>query len=103
MKEISNLLPSTPTYNFVWDVEQVLNHLKTYVPNSETSVKLLSFKLSMLLALAATQQPWKEGVLYIWLRQKTNTFFLPKQSLIYQNKAKDMHFYAFPSKQNLRQ
>ena len=54
MKEISNLLPSTPTYNFVWDVEQVLNHLKTYVPNSETSVKLLSFKLSMLLALAAT-------------------------------------------------
>lgn len=57
MKEISNLLPSTSTYNFVWDVEQVLNHLKTYVPNSETSVKLLSFKLSMLLALAGTQQP----------------------------------------------
>lgn len=57
MKEISNLLPSTSAYNFVWDVEQVLNHLKTYVPNSETSVKLLSFKLSMLLALAGTQQP----------------------------------------------
>ena len=57
MKEISNLLPSTSTYNFVWDVEQVLSHLKTYVPNSETSVKLLSFKLSMLLALAGTQQP----------------------------------------------
>ena len=41
-------------YNFTWDVEQILNQLKTRAPNSEICIKLLSLKLSMLLALAAT-------------------------------------------------
>ena len=97
MKLISTLRPPRPRYNFIWDVEQVLNHLKTYVPNSETSVKLLSLKPSILLALTATQMGSEIRNLDIKFMMKTENkyIFLPKQSLIYQNMTKDIQAYFF--------
>ena len=56
IKRISILHPPTPRYNFIWDVDQVLNHWKTYAPSLKISVKLSSLKLSMLLALAVIQR-----------------------------------------------
>ena len=55
-KGISNLRPPTPRYNFIWYVQQVLNQLKTYARNSEKGVKLLSFKLTILLERGSTQR-----------------------------------------------
>ena len=45
-----------PKYNEVWDVNEVLNHLQTLQPLSELSLKLLSFKVVMLLALLSGQR-----------------------------------------------
>lgn len=46
MKEVNNLKPTIPKYNFTWDVGIVLNYLGTY-----DSVFDLSGKLATLLAV----------------------------------------------------
>ena len=45
-----------PKYNEVWDVNEVLKHLQTLQPLNELSLKLLSFKVVMLLALLSGQR-----------------------------------------------
>ena len=57
-------------------MEQVLNHFKAYPPNSELSVELLTLKLSMLLALIATERDLKMRNLDIRLTVKTDMIFL---------------------------
>ena len=43
-----------PKYNFIWDVQLVLDYLQKELPNnSDLSDKLLTFKVAMLLALTA--------------------------------------------------
>ena len=52
MKGLYNLNPPAPKYSFTWNVSKVLNFLCSLVPLSELSLKLLTFKLTALIALS---------------------------------------------------
>ena len=53
MKGVANLRPLKPKYCEIWDVEDVLNQIRTWPTNSILSIKLLTLKTAMLLALIA--------------------------------------------------
>ena len=48
--------PALPKYKEVWDVSKVLEHLKTLHPSKGLSLKLLSLKVVMLMALLSGQR-----------------------------------------------
>ena len=56
MKGIFELRPSTPRYNFIWDVSIVLDFLKNFYPLEDINFNILSYKCVMLLALASMQR-----------------------------------------------
>ena len=45
-----------PKYKYIWDLNTVLEHLKTIEPLEQTSLKELTLKLVMLLLLATGQR-----------------------------------------------
>ena len=51
MKGIFNKRPPQPRYSFTWDVQKVTSYISAMGDNNALSLKLLSFKLVMLLAL----------------------------------------------------
>ena len=51
MKGVYNIRPSKPRYYGTWDVSLVLNQLRKWSPVKLLSLKLLTFKLTMLIAL----------------------------------------------------
>ena len=53
MTGIFNQRPPQPRYSFVWDVEQVFSYLNNLPDNDQLSDRLLTLKLTMLLALAS--------------------------------------------------
>ena len=55
-KGVSNLRPSRPRYTFTWDVDCVLSFIETLWPLSNLSLKLLTYRLIALLALASAQR-----------------------------------------------
>ena len=56
MKGVFNERPALPRYNVTWDVNIVLNYLKTLSPVKDISLKMLSHKLVMLLILLSGQR-----------------------------------------------
>jgi hypothetical protein len=52
MRGIFNIKPPLPRYQFTWDVSIVLNFLKTLYPLEGLSIKLLTLKVTALIALA---------------------------------------------------
>ena len=56
MKGIYQLRPPTPRYESIWDVKVVLNYLKKLVPLAGISLKMLTLKLTMLIALVSGQR-----------------------------------------------
>lgn len=52
MRGVFNVKPPVPKYCFTWDVSLVLNFLKTLYPLEKLTLKLLTFKVTALLALA---------------------------------------------------
>ena len=53
MKGVANLRPPKPKYCEIWDVEDVLQKMRTWPTNSLLSIKQLTLKTVMLLALIA--------------------------------------------------
>ena len=53
---VYNKRPSEPRYCFVWDVETVLRYLKSLPVNKLLSTKMLTLKLTMLLALTSASR-----------------------------------------------
>ena len=53
MTGIFNQRPPQPRYSFVWDVEQVFSYLHNLPDHEQLSDRLLTLKLTMLLALAS--------------------------------------------------
>lgn len=51
MKGVFNIKPPMPRYKQIWDVKIVLNLLRTWSPVKRLSLKLLTLKLCMMLAL----------------------------------------------------
>ena len=56
MKGVFELKPVLPRYSHTWDVDTVLNLLECYAPNDKLTLKELSHKLVMLLALLTGQR-----------------------------------------------
>ena len=56
MKGSFNLKPPTPRYSHTWDVSTVLNYLKGLGGNSDLSMKQLTMKLVVLIALVTGQR-----------------------------------------------
>ena len=52
LKGVYNLRPPKPRYSFTWDVKIVLDYLRSWGPTASLSLKKLTQKLVMLLALA---------------------------------------------------
>ena len=48
--------PALPKYKEVWDVNTVIKHLKTLYPAKTLSLKLLSLKIVMLMAILSGQR-----------------------------------------------
>lgn len=53
MKGLYNTLLPKPRYTFIWDVSVVLRYLSSLVPVGELSLKLLTLKLTALIALSS--------------------------------------------------
>jgi hypothetical protein len=60
--------PPSKKYYGIWDVQIVLQFLKTYVPNASLTLKELSLKLAMLLALVSIQR--KQTLLQLNIHQQ---------------------------------
>ena len=56
MKGVFNLRTPAPRYNFIWDASVVPNFLRKLPDNNDLPLKLLSFKLIMLIALVSGQR-----------------------------------------------
>ena len=56
MTGIFNLRPPAPKYLFIWDVEKVLNYIKSIPQNGKLSLKILTLKLATLLALTSASR-----------------------------------------------
>ena len=56
MKGVFERRPPTPRYDSIWDANLVLDFLKTFPDFSELSLRMLTYKLIMLLALASAQR-----------------------------------------------
>lgn len=69
LRGVFNLRPSVPRYTRTWDVQQVLQHLRTMEPLSSLSLKDLTLKLVMLMALT---QAARIQTLHCLLRRNIN-------------------------------
>ncbi len=56
MKGVFELRKPKPKYSSIWDVSVVLKYLGTFVPNSELTLKQLTFKVVMLMLLVSGQR-----------------------------------------------
>jgi hypothetical protein len=56
MKGLFNIKPPMPRYTQIWDVRSVLNFIRTQSPINSLSLKQLTLKLTMLLALLTAQR-----------------------------------------------
>lgn len=56
MTGVFNLRPTKPRFTFIWDVQVVIDHLNTLSNNEGLSIKILSHKLAMLLALTSASR-----------------------------------------------
>ena len=73
--------PPTPKYDSSWAVDKVLNEIISWGTNESMAIKLLSWKLVMLLALSSAGRASELGMLNCkYLRQQGSimTFELPK-------------------------
>ena len=56
LKGVFESRPSLPRHNIIWDVRIVLDYLKTFQTAETLTVKMLTLKLTMILALISAQQ-----------------------------------------------
>ena len=80
LKGISQLRPPEPKYSYTWDVFEILKLVKSWGKNEELDLKLLSFKLVMLLGLTAPDRSSdlaKRDLRYRTFRPEGVSFSLP--------------------------
>ena len=86
LKGVFELRPPIPRYHFIWDVQIVLDYLKYLPPNLELSLRLLTYKLVMLLALTTQQRAQTLHVISIIdIKFSDNMVVIPIRKLIKQS------------------
>ncbi|MES9881878.1 MAG: tyrosine-type recombinase/integrase [Sedimenticola sp.] len=87
LRGVFNLRPSKPKYCDTWDVSIVLSYLKHLPQASELSLKLLTLKLSMLLALVLAGRSQSLHLLCIDnMRKESSSYTLFYSGLLKQSK-----------------
>ena len=56
LKSFEKMRPTVPRYAVTWDVNKVLIFLKSWFPNNELSIKKLTLKTCMLIALSSSDR-----------------------------------------------
>ncbi|XP_060574268.1 uncharacterized protein LOC132731984 [Ruditapes philippinarum] len=88
MKGIFNLRPSVPKYCETWDVSSVLAYLRKLSPVSKLSLKLLTLKLCMLIALTLASRVQSIYLLDIKdMRKCSSSYILQYSGLLKQCRA----------------
>ena len=87
MSGVFNLRPTKPKYRETWDVSKVLSFLKTLSPVESISLKMLTFKLAMLIALTQASRAHSISLLTIDDMQKgEDTFTMYYSGLLKQSR-----------------
>ena len=101
MRGIFNIRPSQPRYTFTWDVNRVLEVLRKLSPVRSLSLKDLTLKLTMLIAItgAARTQPIHQLSVHS-VKKLSSEFVFQYDGLIKQSrpgfKETFVHLKAFP-------
>lgn len=74
MRGTFNLRPALPRYVHTWDVSVVINYLKSQSPTEELSLKQITLKLAMLMALLSGQRAQSLQLLDIRKMNQTSDF-----------------------------
>ena len=106
MRAIFNERTPTSKYAFSWDVDIVLNEILSWGKNKEMDIKLLSWKLVMLLALTSAGRSSELGMLNCnYMKQQGSKIFfdLTKHTKTCRpgSKPKSLSFDSFPEDENL--
>ena len=75
MRWVYNSRPSLSRFTEIWDVRIVLDKLKAVSPSSSLSLKDLTYKLVMLVALLSAQRGQTNHLLNIHNMTKSDSFF----------------------------
>lgn len=87
MTGIYNLRPTQPRYKEFWDVSLVLKYLRTLMPVAELSLKQLSYKLAMLIALTQASRSQSLSLITLEdLHKDENSYTLYYTKLLKQSK-----------------
>lgn len=87
MKGVFNLRPSVPRYVTTWDVSKVLHYLKTLSPMKYLPLKLLTFKLVMLICLVLAGRTQTVHLLSIdGMRKEHNCCILQYRDFLKQSR-----------------
>lgn len=94
MKGVFELRPPVPRYKFIWDVSIVLNFLGEFFPNDTLSLKVLTFKCAMLLALSSMQRIQTLHAICVDDVNFTNDLvYIPIYKLLKQSHARNYKIY----------
>jgi len=72
MKGVFELRPALPKYQYTWDVSRVLSLLKSWSPARTLSIKQLTLKLVMLIALVSAGREQSLSLLDVRYKKKTS-------------------------------
>ena len=87
MKGVFNLHPPRPRYSEMWDASLVLNYLRRISPAEKTSLKELTLKLCMLIALVSAQRQQTIHLLRTdKMKHKSNSVICYVDELLKQSK-----------------
>lgn len=70
LKGVFELRPALPKYSFTWDVSKVLKLLRRWSPAESLSLKLLTLKLTMLIALVSAGREQTISLLEVRTKKK---------------------------------
>ena len=88
MRGVYNLRPAQPRYSQTWDVSLVLKYLRTLSPVNKLSLKLLSMKLAMLIALTLASRSQSLHLLsLINMKKGYSSYILYYSGLLKQSKS----------------
>ena len=99
LKGAFNARPPLPRYTSTWSVETVLHYLESIGPSTSLSLKLLTFKLTMLLALTRPSRSADLASLQLDHRQfnPEGVVFLPVALAKQSRQGKPLKEFFFPS------
>ena len=103
---VFNSKPPRPRYTFIWDVEKVLTYLNGLKQNENLTVKLLTHKLTMLLALAAASRGSEINILSVKYMTKSEEKYVFTFDKLFKSWHRgdpppSIEYTAFPSNRKL--